>query len=92
MITRTLRLLYHTHYIMYVIILAVHTAYTHPLSLPHAYILLHTAELEWMLSEKGAVKTELDKDPRKKHQIRDVMSAALKKSGYVDPEDSDDSD
>ena len=61
-------------------------------TLPHAYILLHTAELEWMLSEKGAVKTELDKDPRKKHQIRDVMSAALKKSGYVDPEDSDDSD
>jgi hypothetical protein len=49
-------------------------------------------ELEWMLSEKGAVKSELDKDPRKKHQIRDVMSAALKKSGYVDPEDSDDSD
>ena len=46
-----------------------------------------------MLSEKGVVKTELDEDPRKKHQIRDVMSAALKKSGgYIDPEDSDDSD
>ena len=44
-----------------------------------------------MLSEKGAVKTDLRKDPRKKHQIRDVMTAALK-SGYVDPEDSDDSD
>ena len=79
-----------THYIMYVIIFAVHTAYT-PI-FPHAYYILHTTELEWMLSEKGAVKSELDKDPRKKHQIRDVMSAALKKSGYVDPEDSDDSD
>ena len=38
------------------------------------------------------MKTALEKDPRKKHQIRDVMTAALKKSGYVDPEDSDDSD
>ena len=44
-----------------------------------------------MLSEKGAVKTDLEEDPRKKHEIRDVMSAALR-SGYVDPEDSDDSD
>ena len=46
------------------------------------------AELEWMLAEKGAVKTELEEDPRKKHQIRDVMTAAVR--GYVDAEDSDD--
>jgi hypothetical protein len=48
-------------------------------------------ELEWMLSEKGVLKTDLEEDPRKKREIRDVMSAALR-SGYVDPEDSDDSD
>lgn len=48
-------------------------------------------ELEWMLSEKGVLKTDLEEDPRKKHQIRDVMSAAMR-SGYIDPEDSDDSD
>ena len=42
-----------------------------------------------MLAEKGAVKTELEEDPRKKHQIRDVMTAAVR-AGYVDAEDSDD--
>lgn len=47
------------------------------------------SELEWMLSEKGAVKTSLEEDPRKKRQVRDVMSEAVKWS-YRDAEDSDD--
>ena len=45
-------------------------------------------ELEWLLSEKGAVKTSLEEDPRKKRQVRDVMSEAVKWS-YKDAEDSD---
>ena len=44
-----------------------------------------------MLAEKGALKTDLEEDPRKKRQIRDVMSEAMR-SRYIDPEDSDDSD
>lgn len=47
------------------------------------------AELEWMLSEKGAVKTDLEEDPRKKREIRDVMTMAVR-GGYIDAEDSDD--
>jgi len=42
-----------------------------------------------MLSEKGAVKTELEEDPRKKRQIRDVMSVTVRQTHH-DPEDSDD--
>ena len=48
------------------------------------------AELEWMLSEKGAVKTSLGEDPRKKRKaVRDVMSEAMRRT-YRDAEDSDD--
>ena len=42
-----------------------------------------------MLSEKGAVQTTLEEDPRKKRQVRDVMSEAVKKWSYKDAEDSD---
>lgn len=42
-----------------------------------------------MLSEKGAVKTDLEEDPRKKREIRDVMTMAVR-GGYIDAEDSDD--
>ena len=35
------------------------------------------------------MKTELEEDPRKKRQIRDVMSVAVRQT-YHDPEDSDD--
>ena len=49
-------------------------------------------ELEWMLSEKGAVKTNLEEDPRKKRAVKDMMSSALKQS-YRDAGDSnEDSD
>lgn len=54
----------------------------------HTHAYAHT-ELEWMLSEKGAVKTELEEDPRKKRQIRDVMSVTVRQTHH-DPEDSDD--
>ncbi len=42
-----------------------------------------------MLSEKGALKTSLEEDPRKQRQVRDLMNAAMKQS-YRDAEDSDD--
>jgi hypothetical protein len=42
-----------------------------------------------VLSEKGALKTTLEEDPRKKREVRDVMAAAVKQS-YRDAEDSDD--
>ena len=49
-----------------------------------------STELEWMLSEKGVMKTDLEENPFKKRKIRDVMTASLKK--HRDGEDSDDSD
>ena len=50
---------------------------------------LSSPELEWMLSEKGAMKTSLEEDPKEKRKVRDVMSEAVKWS-YRDAEDSDD--
>ncbi|XP_031552911.1 phosducin-like protein 3 [Actinia tenebrosa] len=44
--------------------------------------------LEWMLSEAGAVVTDLEEDPRKKHKIHDVMTSAIRQR----PMDSDDDD
>lgn len=41
------------------------------------------------MSEKGAVKTSLEEDPRKKRKVRDVMSEAIRQN-YRDAEDSDD--
>ena len=38
-----------------------------------------------MLSEVGAVVTDLEEDPRKKHQIHDVMTSAIRQR----PMDSD---
>lgn len=49
------------------------------------------AELEWMLSEAGAVKTDLEEDPRKKNKIHDVMTSSLRQ-GNVKDSDSDDDD
>ena len=48
-------------------------------------------ELEWKLSQIGAVKTDLTKDPRKKHHIQDVMTMTVR-GHHRDPDDSDDSD
>lgn len=64
-----------------------------PLSLPHHPPSLTTSlhlppELEWVLSEKGAVKTELEEDPRKKKEIKDMMTMAIR-GGFHDAEDSD---
>ncbi len=47
------------------------------------------SELEWLLSEQGAVKTSLEEDPRNKRQVRDALSAAMNRSNR-DAEDSDD--
>ena len=45
-------------------------------------------ELEWKLSETGAVKTDIEENPWKKRQIQDALTVSL--SGkYRDPDDSD---
>ncbi|XP_028404293.1 phosducin-like protein 3 [Dendronephthya gigantea] len=49
-------------------------------------------DLEWMLSESGAVKTELEEDPRRKRQIRDVMTSSLRSGGQQYDDDDDDDD
>ena len=49
------------------------------------------AELEWMLSEAGAVKTDLEENPRKKNKIHDVMTSSLRQANVKDSDsDSDD--
>ena len=54
--------------------------------------LFQTKELEWKLSEIGAVKTDLESDPRKKKErVKDVMTMSVR-GQYRDPDDSDDSD
>ena len=52
---------------------------------------VHSIGLEWKLSELGAVKTSLKKDPSAKKEIRDVLTASLQgtTAGYKDPDDSD---
>ena len=50
---------------------------------------LTVEDLEWMLSEKGAVKTTLEEDPRKKKQIRDVMSDLYSSRTQDSDDDSD---
>ncbi|XP_041360857.1 phosducin-like protein 3 [Gigantopelta aegis] len=46
-------------------------------------------ELEWMLSQAGAVKTELEAPPKK--EIKDVMNIAIRQSA-INQGDSDDDD
>ena len=55
------------------------------------YGLFCSAELEWKLSQIGAIKTELTKDPRKKNQIQDIMTISVR-GRHRDPDDSDESD
>ena len=50
---------------------------------------MFTSELEWMLAEAGAVKTDLEENPRK--AVNDVLSSTLKNSNYSN-DDSDDDD
>ena len=47
---------------------------THCLFLPAC-----ASELEWKLSDVGAVKTTLEENPLKKREIADVMEAALRR-------------
>lgn len=42
---------------------------------------LYFSELEWMLSEVGVLKTDLECNPRK--QVKDVLLSSLR-SGYSD--------
>lgn len=55
------------------------------------YLLFLFIELEWMLAEAGAVKTELTEDPRKKNKIHDVMESSLRQT-YARDSDSDEDD
>ena len=52
----------------------------------HFYIFI---EFEWKLSEVGAFKTDIEENPFKKREIRDVLSVAVRNT-YRDAEDSDD--
>ena len=72
-------------------------------SLPHLlylfnliiyYYLCHSIfiELEWMLAEAGAVKTDLEEDPRKKNKIHDVMTSSLRQMNNKDSDSEDDDD
>lgn len=49
-----------------------------------------------MLSKTGAVKSELEEDPRKRRKINDMMSISLRAGGYHnggdDRYDDDDDD
>ena len=57
-----------------------------------SFLLFQTKELEWKLSEIGAVKTDLERDPRKKKErVKDIMTMSVR-GQYQDPDDSDDSD
>ena len=54
--------------------------------------LLFFPDLEWMLSESGAIKTELEEDPRKRRQIKDVMTSSLRSGGQYNRDDDDEDD
>ena len=45
------------------------------------------SELEWKLSQAGAMKTELEEPP--KQEIRDVMESSIRSSALDDDSDSD---
>lgn len=45
------------------------------------------AELEWMLSQAGAMKTELEEPP--KREIQDVMASSIRSSAVDNDSDSD---
>lgn len=49
-------------------------------------------ELEWMLAEAGAVKTDLEEDPRKKNKVHDVMTSSLQQMNAKDSDSDDDDD
>ena len=64
---------------------------THVLEVSLLILLFLFIELEWMLAEAGAVKTELTEDPRKKNKIHDVMESSLRQT-YTRDSDSDEDD
>lgn len=46
-------------------------------------------DFEWLLSGSGAVKTDLEEDPRKRRRINDVMSVSLRTGGTYDDDDDE---
>ena len=63
-----------------------------PICIDYTSLLLFFTDLEWILSESGAIKTELEKDPRKRREIRDVLTSSLRSSGQCNQDDDDDDD
>ena len=45
-------------------------------------------ELEWKLSDIGAIKTDIEENPWKKREIRDIMSISIR-DNYHDSDDDD---
>jgi thiamine phosphate synthase YjbQ (UPF0047 family) len=45
-----------------------------------------------MLSESGAIFSTLEEDPRKRRQIKDVMTSSLRSGGQYNHDDDDDDD
>lgn len=45
-----------------------------------------------MLAEAGAVKTDLEEDPRKKNKVHDVMTSSLQQMNAKDSDSDDDDD
>ena len=52
-------------------------------------MLLSLSELEWKLSQAGALKTTLEENPRK--EVRDVMTSSIRGAarGYDSDSDND---
>ena len=60
--------------------------------MPFTVVIFAFSELEWMLAEAGAVKTELEDDPRKKHKIQDFMTSSLRQAVSRDSDSDVDDD
>ena len=50
-------------------------------------ISFYLLDLEWMLFQVGAIKSEMEEKPRK--EINDVLNSAIKQSAYNDNSDDD---
>ncbi len=48
---------------------------------------VYFSDLEWMLAQVGAIKTELEENPRS--QVQDVMSSAIRSNFNDDDSDED---
>ena len=59
-----------------------------PYTFLYSSMLYSLLEFEWKISELGAFKTDIEENPFKRREIRDVLSIAVRNT-YRDAEDSD---